>query len=60
MRDFMKKQGAEYFIAFPPLFSLVLGTPETRNIFVNIKTARSPHYTVILAPQNEIVVYKLR
>jgi len=56
----MKKQGAEYFIAFPPLFSLVLGTPKTRNIFVNIKTARCPHYTVIHAPQNEMVVYKLR
>jgi len=60
MRDFMGAVDADYLIVFPPFFPGVFDDPRANWLFENVYQARSENYTIVDAPQDLMVVHKLR
>jgi len=60
MRDFMQTMQARYLIVFPPFFPGILDGPGAKSVFEAVFQARSETYTIARAPQDLMVVYKLR
>ena len=60
LRDYMGAVDADYLIVFPPFFPGVFDDPRADWLFESVYRARSENYTIVDAPQDLMVVYKLR